>query len=564
MTASTKAMVRRPDGFRSSTFTILVSTIAISLLSLALPVTTLQIYDRVLPNQTASTLTVLAAGVIVVIFLDMAIRLARTYLIGFSGATYVHKLSSNAMRHLLNSDSSEIQSSDGRVDFMSLGAIRNLKDFHNGHALSVVIELIFLPVFFGLIAYIGGILVLVPLVILSLFLVLTLNNGLALKAALADRDHFDNYRYNFLVNSLNAIHTVKALAQEPFLARRYERFQGNSCTTNFGVSEAMTASFNLSALFSQIMTAATVGFGAYAAINETLTVGSLIAVVLLSGRIMQPIQRGLLLWIKYQDYLVSRDKVENIFSLQNVSDESVAEAPSRDGMLQVEGLKFSYPKSVAETLSGIDIALNKGSAISIAGGQGSGKTTLLKLIAGIHKPDEGQVLVDGVPTTKYPIEKLNAHVGYLATNGTIFRGTIGDNLTRFGDVPIAQAMYVAKLIGLDKEIAALPAGLQTSLDGSSADSIPPGLKQRIAIVRVLASKPRIILFDNADKALDVEGYELVYRLLGRLRSLTAMVIVSDDENLRSLATQHYELSDGRLHARRSASDNNQKFRNVKL
>lgn len=530
-------------GTRASQLTLIVSTVAISALSLALPIATVQIYDRVLPNQSGQTLLVLSAGVAVVVVLEVALRLARAYLIGFSGAAFTHRVSGEAMRHVLASDLS--RSIGARAGFQDLSAIRDLKDFHNGHALTTLLELALAPLFLLLIFCIGGPLVLAPLSLLLAFGVYSLVNGAALRRALARRDARDSDRYRFLIDSLNAVHSVKAFGQEKYLLRRYEQRQARSCLAHLDVSNAITSAINASAVFGHLITVSTIGFGALAVLDGWLSVGSLIGMVLLSGRIMQPVQRGLMLWARYQSFVLSKQKVAALFSTPTVESRPLTESVEPAGALDISDLHFSF-KDDQPLINGVSLSLRKGRAISISGLPGCGKTTLLKLVAGLYSPQEGRVLVDGVEASDFPPHQLNRHVGYLTTEGVIFRGTIRDNITRFGDAPLAQATFVANLLGLDAEVAKLPAGLDTMLDGTEADVIPPGLRQRIALARALATKPKLLLFDNADHGLDLEGYSMLHGLLGRLRPKTAMIIVSDDENLRRLADHHFELDGGRL------------------
>ena len=134
------------------------------------------------------------------------------------------------------------------------------------------------------------------------------------------------------------------------------------------------------------------------------------------------------------------------------------------------------------------------------------------------------------------------HIALVENSSTIFRGTIRDNLTRFGLVSEDEVRSIGEWLGIDSIIADLPAGLNTFLEGSDSDSLPPGLKQKIAIARALAPRPKIILFDNAEQAIDLKGYHELYRLLGRIKGRATMIIMSDDMNFRSLADTHYQLT----------------------
>lgn len=521
-------------------------TAVLCLLSLALPVATLQFYDRILPNRSFGTMSVLVVGVIMAITLETALKLCRTYMTGYAGAAFVHRISSSAVDHVLAADLTRLKDGDRPVDFSNLSVIRNLKEFHNGGLIITLVELAFIPAFLCLIAYIGGVLVLAPIGLLATFICLTVFFGSKLKAALCVREANDDLRYDFLIDAMRCVHSIKAFAQENIMLRRYERLQRGSSSSNLAVSGAMMGALNGGAVFAQALTATTIGVGAIMVINGGLSQGALIAVVLIAGRIMQPVQKGVVLWARLQDYKVSRAKAARIFETPLLNTDIADEPPERIGRIDIVDFSFGFDPNGPALLRDINLQVELGESVSIAGAQGSGKSVLLKMIAGLHKPTNGEILIDGLAPTRFPRHTLKGHVGYLPASGEVLRGTIRDNITRFGEAPLTDAMFVAGLIGVDREFAQLPAGVDTKIESAYADSIPPGLQQRIAIVRALATKPRVIVVDNADRALDMDGYRAFHALLARLRSKAAMIIVSDDENLRRLADRHYELDSGRL------------------
>ena len=299
-------------------------------------------------------------------------------------------------------------------------------------------------------------------------------------------------------------------------------------------------------LFSQIMTVAVVSFGALKVIHGDMGTGGLAACVLLSGRIMQPVQRALSLWTRFQSFFIDRKELQDIFNLPTTTYSDTKQIKQPVGHVIFRNVSFHYEPESPMLLRDIDLELRPGDSLAISGSAGSGKTTILHMITGLIKPSKGEVLVDGANPHLVKPAILSAHVGYLPEKGTIFYGTIRENLTFFNTANEEDAMVAAKFLGIDDAVAVLPAGYETQLTDNVTDPIPPGLKQRIAIARVLANKPRIILFDNADRGLDKHGYNLMFSLLGRLRPRTVMIIISDDRNILRLADREYFLHHGRL------------------
>ncbi|MDD9899780.1 MAG: ABC transporter transmembrane domain-containing protein [Alphaproteobacteria bacterium] len=538
---SAKGVTALPAWRVSGRFYIFLSSVMLGVVSLALPLMTLQVYDRILPAPYSGTLPVLISGLFVAVAFEVCLRLARTWIVGWNGAVYEHTMSDAAMRHILLSDISRTRDGGVGAFLNRMSSIARMKDFNSGYVLMTVTELLFVPMYLGVIYYVSGALVIVPLTLLLIFTLFSIVQGRRLQKSLKKRDKADDRRYDFLVECLRGIHSVKAFGLESLLSRRYETLQEKSSRASFDTAEDSTAAFNAGTVLSHLMMAAVVAAGAVFALNGEITTGALIASLQLSGRLMQPVQRVLVLWAKYQDMCIAKGNVQSLFALP-VREKHVdmEELPSSGGHMSVREL------CVADKLKNISFDLAMGDVMTISGSAGAGKTALLEVLCGLYTADAGEILIDGLKINMYPPEKLVHHVGYLSTEGVVFRGTIRDNMTRFGSTPEASARDVAALLGVDKDVARLPAGFDTLLHADGVDSVPPGLRHRIAMTRALATKPRIILFDEADRSLDRAGYNMVFSMLARLSRKTAMIIVSEDENLRSLATKRYVLRDGSL------------------
>lgn len=531
---------------------LFISTLAISILSLALPIMTLQVYDRILPNPGSGTLPVLVAAVCVALILETGLRLARSYLLTWNGSLYEHQTSCRALDRMLWADMAHLgggsDSRNSAGEYLNrLSGIARMRDFENGYLQVTLFEALMIPLFLALVVYIGGWLVLIPLSVMALFGIYAFYIGSQLRAAMQARDDSDDRRYDFLLETLEGVHTIKSFNLEDVFCRRYEFLEKISTGANYAVTREAAAGFNASATFSQMMIVGVISAGAILVLNGAMTAGALIAVILLSGRIMQPVQRLLGLWVRYQDYQLCKSRLEEITSLPQVVINNKTHDIEPQGALELRNVAFRYKDRAGDFLfENVNLSLRPGDCVRITGAYGSGRSTLLSLMAGIYEPVLGEILVDDRPPSSYPHGHLGRHIGLLQTEGKVFRGTIRDNITLFGLIPEAQAQDATKMMGLDGDIAKLPLGFDTVLDGLDTHQISPGLQQRIAMARVLAARPRILLFDNADRNLDRNGYRAVYRALNMLKETTAMVIVSDDVNFVRLANRHYKLRPGGL------------------
>lgn len=526
--------------------TIVVTTCTINVLSLIFPLVTLQIYDRVLHSQNVGTLHVLAICVIAAVVFETFLRILRSHLISYRGATYVHGLKCDAVSLQLEGRCANAKSSASSEELAAIDAIRNLKDFKSGNSVVIWVDLMFIPLFIAVMASISQMLVLVPLGIICCFALYSAYCGIGVRSSLNRTSAADVARYDLLIQCLTNIKLLKSNASEKFIQRRFEKLHNDSCTESYNLSRHVTQSFVQSAAVSHAMTIATVSAGAYFVVYGDLTIGALIAVVQLSSRLMQPVQKAVLLWLKYQDYRSSQEKANTLFECNAPAADTAHVAVKNLGNLRLKQVQYRTRKDAPLKLTDVDLQLTQGDCMVIHGIHNAGKSTLLELIVGVRRSSGGEIFLNDVSIDKLSAQQIGQCVGYLHPNSVLLRGTIRDNITRFGAVPVAQAMEVAGLLGLSDDFARLPRGIDTMVGPGSKQMLTPGLTQMVCNLRALAAKPRIVLFDEADSGLDSNYYGRLLALIGRIRPNVAMLMVSRDMNIRKLANRQATLSDGRL------------------
>lgn len=545
--------------FRVNLMHLVLSSLVVNLLALAMPIMMLQTYDRILPSHGYGTLTLLVFGVLTAVSLEMLLRIARSYLTSWSGAVFEHKTACKAMEHILKSPMQRFEEQGSGTYLQKMVSISRLRGFYSGQALLTIVDLPFIFIFLFLIWYIAGNLVLVPLILFCAFSLLAGFVGYKLRQQVTEQDFSGKIRYNFIIETLSGIHSLKGLGLEKFFLRRNDRLQSRISMAHYQVALTNNIAQNCGMLFSQVMTVAVVSVGALKVIHGDMGTGGLAACVLLSGRIMQPVQRALSLWTRFQAFFIDRRELLDIFSLPKTTYDNTKLTKKPVGHVVFQNVSFRYDQNESPILKELDFELHPGDSLAISGSVGAGKTTILQLITGLLEPSKGKIFIDQAQPHMVNPAILSTHIGYLPEKGTIFYGTIRENLTFFGSTDEEDAMVAARLLGIDDAVAVLPAGYETQLTDNVTDPIPLGLKQRIAIARVLANKPRIILFDNADRGLDKHGYNLMFSLLGRLKPRTVMIIISDDRNILRLADREFFLHQGRL---QEAAPSDSKIHNV--
>lgn len=537
------------SGFGSG---VLFASLALNVLSLALPLVILQVYDRILPNRALDTLALLILGLVAVLLIDGLFRTARAYITGWNAARLEHGLGCRAINRMLACDIGAFEKEPPGVHLDRLYAIDQLREFHAGQARLVMVDLPFVAVFLGLIWYIGGSLVLIPLLLLAVLGASGFGLGLLLKRTIRTRQQLDDRRYSFIIEILSRIQTVKLLAMEPLLLRRYERLQESGALGTYKTTILSNQTQSLGALFSSLVMISVASVGAAYVIGGQLSIGGLAASTLLAGRSVQPLLRGLSIWAQVQGVTVAKERIAQIFTLPDEGEDAQAQWEELEGTVELKDVTFGYDEE-APLFSDLNVKIAPGEVIGVSGDTGCGKTTLLMLFMGLLRPNRGQVLYDGHDAAERESFSLRRQIAFLPQSASLFRGTVLENITMFqGGERVDQALETAKLIGLHEKIHRLPGGYRTEVGDGAADQLPSGLRQLIVISRALAGRQRVVLFDEANSALDAQSDAGLKQFLAGLKGKATMVLVSHRPSLLALSDRVFDIKGGRLVEREAA------------
>jgi len=526
---------------------ILIATALINVLSLVMPLALLQIYDRILPNEALNTLLLLILGIAGALILEALLRVGRTYLSGWMGARFEHMAGCAALERVLSTSINEFEKQGSGVHLERMSSLSTLKDFYAGQAIMTLFDLPFAVLFLALISYLAGSLVFVPVVLIILFAINAIRVGYRLREAIADRMVADERRFNFIIEVLSGIHTLKAMAMETQMVRRYERLQETCARCDYRVTTFGSSAMNMGALYSQLTLFAVVGFGSMYVIDGELTVGGLAACTMLAGRSMQPLQRAVGIWARFQSIQLARKKFREIFTLEPEAESDLTPLSSEfRGRIELRDVSLRFEDDQPALFSKINLSIEPGQIVGISGDNASGKSSLLYLMIGAMRASKGDVLIDGENINDLNPESVRRRIAYLPQHGVLFNGTILDNLTMFKPEFEDKALRIANLLGLDELVARMPHGYETKAGNGAADSLPRGIKQRIAIARALMSDPTVLLFDEANSAMDSAGDKVLSEFLAHAKGKRTLILVSHRPSLLRMADVVYDLADGTL------------------
>jgi ATP-binding cassette, subfamily B, bacterial HlyB/CyaB len=352
----------------------------------------------------------------------------------------------------------------------------------------------------------------------------------------------------FLVENVAGVETVKAMAAEPQMQRRWEDQLASYVSASFRVLSLGNTTSESVQLIAKLVNAAVLFFGAKLAIEGSMTIGELVAFTMIAGRVSTPVLRLAQIW---QDFHQTRLSVERLGDILNTPTEPTyapgrAALPDLEGNIVFDHVNFRYRPDGQRVLEDVSFSLAAGQVVGIVGLSGSGKSTIAKLIQRLYVPESGRVLVDGMDLAMADPAWLRRQIGVVLQENVLFNGTIRDNIA-LADPAMALARVVgaAKLAGAHDFILRLPEGYDTVV-GERGSTLSGGQRQRVAIARALVGDPRILIFDEATSALDYESERIVQENMRQIAHGRTVVIIAHRLSTLRIADRVLTIDEGRL------------------
>lgn len=538
---------------------VFLLSVALNILSLVLPLVVLQVYDRIIPERSMDTFTFLMLAIGGAIILDFVLRELRNRIMSWSAARFEHRAGTAAADSILSGEITALEQVPASVQLDRFAAVDAIREQQSGQSLITYADIPFVAVFLGLIWLIAGPLVFAPIALgIAALLAAIVLAGL-LSGALRRRSDLDDDRYNFIFTVLNGIHTVKGLGLEAQLQRQYEAMLTPLAQSVERVAFLSFLGQAISPTFSNLAMVATAAFGSLLVVSGDITSGTLIACILLSGRALQPLSRLIALWVQSRTMKVAKEKLDALLTLPDEADrfESAAQ-PSpdrrvpvvgREGApaIEMSGVTVHYGRVDHPVLNQVDLRIPLGAFVTVSGAVGGGKTALLDVLAGLIAPDDGEMRYRGEKIGDLGVEAYRSIVGFARQIPQLYRGTLEDNLTSFGNrEDLGRALMFARALGLDETIATMPKGLNTPLGDSATDQIPSSVQQQISLVRILAQGPQLLLLDEANSGFDLETDRRFRTLLTELKGRITIVMLTSRPSLISLSDLRLDIDQGHV------------------
>lgn len=528
---------------------IMLAAFLINMFALVLPLFTMNVYDRILPNRSVETLWMLATGVILVIGADFALRTMRGYFLDWASHRVDIKLSSRIMEQVLGTRLEQRPDSVGSFA-SSLRSFETVRDFITSATITTLIDIPFALIFVIVIAWISWSMVLPVLAGAVIMLIYSLSVQTKMHALSETMFRASSIRNATLIESLVGLETVKALGIEGFMQGKWEK-SATFLTEVGGKLKLLSSSINNGAAgIQQLVTVVLVLLGVYLVINNELTMGGLIACTMLASRALAPVSQAAGLMTQYHNASTSLASLESIMEkpTERPADANFLSRQAFAGDIEFREVSFNYPGSDVNALNKVSFKIKAGEHVAFLGRMGSGKSTIHKLILGLYQPTSGAILIDGIDARQIDPAELRRSIGYVQQETNLFYGTMRDNIAIAAQhADDEMVLEAARVGGVDEFINTHPKGFDMSV-GERGETLSGGQRQGVGIARAVINKPPIVLLDEPTSAMDYSGEETVKKKLMELSVGKTLIVITHRASLFDMVDRIIVLDSGKVMA----------------
>jgi subfamily B ATP-binding cassette protein HlyB/CyaB len=507
---------------------VLVASFFLQLFALISPLFFQVVIDKVLVHHSLATLDVLIVGLMTISVFETILAILRTYVFAHTTNRIDVELGARLFRHLLALPIGYFQARRVGDSVARVRELENIRNFLTSSALTLVIDLFFTVVFLAVMVIYSPLLTFLVLGSFPFYIGISALATPLFRRRLDEKFARGAENQAFLVEAVSGVETLKSMAVEPQMQRRWEDQLAAYVTSSFRVLSLGNTAGQLVQLVNKLVTAGVLYFGARLVIDGDLSVGELVAFNILAGRVSAPVLRLAGIW---QDFHQARLSVARLGDILNTRPEPIYKPgqtalPPIRGDLTFEHVTFRYRLDGPEVLHDVHFNVPAGQVVGVIGPSGSGKSTFAKLVQRLYVPESGRVLIDGIDLSVIDPAGLRRQIGVVPQESVLFNCSVRDNIALTDrSMPIERIITAAQMAGAHDFILELPNGYDTVV-GERGASLSGGQRQRLAIARAIITDPRILIFDEATSALDYESERIIQQNMPRLAQGRTVFIIA--------------------------------------
>ena len=533
--------------YRGVLYEVLAASFVIQLFGLATPLIFQTVIDKVLVHRGLSTLEILVAGLALIGLFDVTLSGLRTYLFTHTSNRIDVELGSRVFRHLMALPLPYFEARRVGDSVARVRELETIRQFLTGSSITLVLDLFFCAVFIGVMFLYSSLLAWIVVATLPLYAILSIAVTPLFRTRLEQKFHYGAVNQAFLVESVTGVETIKAMAVEPLMQRKWEEQLAAYVGASFRAASLGNVATQAINLLNKTTTVLTLFVGAGLIIRNQMTVGELVAFNMLASQVSTPVLRLAQVW---QDFHQVRISIARLGDILNTPVEyapgTTANARALQGAVEFERVQFRYRPDERPALREVSFKIEPGQVIGIVGPSGSGKSTITKLIQRLYLPESGRVLVDGTDTRALDPSWLRRQTGVVLQENVLFNASVRENIALADPgLPAERVVAAAKLAGAHDFICKMRGGYDT-LVGERGVSLSGGQRQRLAIARALVSDPRILIFDEATSALDYESESIIHRNMRKIVEGRTVFIIAHRLSAVRIADRILTIEDGTL------------------
>jgi len=526
---------------------VLIATLIINIFVIATPLFTMNVYDRVVPNDATDTLWVLAIGVMIIYIFDTVLKLVRTYFLEVAGKKCDIIMSSLIFERVMDFKMISHPKSVGSFA-NSLKDFESIRGFLTSATVSAIIDLPFAVIFLFVIMFIAGPLVYAPILTILLILAYTFSIKDPLHRSVVSTHEASAEKSGVLIESLTSLETIKAMGAAGQVQWKWEESTGDIAAKSIKSKILSGSITTVTALLIQLNTIALVVGGVYMIKSLELTMGGLIAVVLLAGRAISPMGQVASLITNYEHVKTAYDGIEKIMSMpvEHPDGKKFVQRTIFHGSIEFKDVAFSYPNAQKGSLKNINFTIRHGERVGIIGKIGSGKTTIEKLIMGLYSPTSGAILVDGIDISQIDPMDLRKNMGYVPQDVVLFKGTVKENIVyRFPEAEDSDIIRAADLSGVSDFVNKHPQGFDMEV-GEKGAGLSGGQRQSITLARALLTDAPILLLDEPTNSMDGKTESTIIKKIRTFCADKTIILVTHKPALLDLVDRLILVDEGEI------------------